>query len=75
MLGAVLSWAMRGATIINFMALRAFRPDGTVNDEKMATLLADPKLKKSCWRKRLDRSPSRSEQARAKDLAKSPRYV
>ncbi len=33
-----------GATIINFMALGAFRPDGTVDDEKMATLLADPKL-------------------------------
>jgi len=34
-----------GATIINFMALGAFRADGTVDDEKMATLLADPKLK------------------------------
>jgi uncharacterized Zn-binding protein involved in type VI secretion len=34
-----------GATIINFMVLGAFRPDGTVDDEKMATLLADPKLK------------------------------
>lgn len=34
-----------GATIINFMTLGAFRPDGTVDDEKMATLLADPKLK------------------------------
>lgn len=34
-----------GATIIDFMALGAFRPDGTVDDEKMATLLADPKLK------------------------------
>ncbi|POP79087.1 polymorphic toxin type 44 domain-containing protein [Pseudomonas syringae] len=33
-----------GATIINFMALGAFRPDGSVDDEKMATLLADPKL-------------------------------
>ncbi|MFJ2320015.1 polymorphic toxin type 44 domain-containing protein [Pseudomonas sp. NPDC087817] len=33
------------ATIINFMALGAFRPDGTVDDEKMATLLADPNLK------------------------------
>jgi hypothetical protein len=33
-----------GATIINFMALGAFRPDGTLDDEKMATLLADPKL-------------------------------
>lgn len=34
-----------GATIINFMALGAFRQDGTLDDEKMATLLADPKLK------------------------------
>ncbi|RMN31443.1 PAAR domain-containing protein [Pseudomonas coronafaciens pv. zizaniae] len=33
-----------GATIINFMALGAFRPDGSVDDEKMATFLADPKL-------------------------------
>lgn len=31
-------------TIINFMALGAIRPDGSVDDEKMATLLADPKL-------------------------------
>ncbi|CAI8778029.1 Ntox44 domain-containing protein [Pseudomonas sp. IT-347P] len=34
-----------GATIINFMALGAFRPNGSVDDERMATLLADPKLK------------------------------
>lgn len=34
-----------GATIINFMALGAIRPNGTVDDEKMATLLADPRLK------------------------------
>lgn len=34
-----------GATIINFMALGAIRPDGSVDDEKMATLLADPNLK------------------------------
>lgn len=34
-----------GATIINFMALGAFRADGSVDDEKMATLLADPNLK------------------------------
>jgi hypothetical protein len=34
-----------GATIINFMAQGAFRPDGSVDDEKMATLLADPNLK------------------------------
>jgi uncharacterized Zn-binding protein involved in type VI secretion len=33
-----------GATIINFMVLGAIRPDGSVDDEKMATLLADPKL-------------------------------
>lgn len=35
-----------GTAIINFMALGAFRPDGTVDDEKMATLLADPMLMK-----------------------------
>jgi uncharacterized Zn-binding protein involved in type VI secretion len=34
-----------GATIINFMALGVFRPDGSVDDEKMASLLADPNLK------------------------------
>lgn len=34
-----------GAAIINFMALGAFREDGTLDDEKMATLLADPRLK------------------------------
>jgi uncharacterized Zn-binding protein involved in type VI secretion len=33
-----------GGATINFMALGAFRPDGSVDDEKMATLLADPKL-------------------------------
>ncbi|RMR13316.1 polymorphic toxin type 44 domain-containing protein [Pseudomonas syringae group genomosp. 3] len=33
-----------GAIIINFMALGAFRPDGSVDNDKMATLLADPKL-------------------------------
>ncbi|RMN64369.1 PAAR-like protein [Pseudomonas syringae] len=33
-----------GATLVNFMALGAFRPDGSVDDEKMVTLLADPKL-------------------------------
>ncbi|AZD74107.1 polymorphic toxin type 44 domain-containing protein [Pseudomonas chlororaphis] len=33
-----------GAAIINFAALGVFRPDGSVDDEKMATLLADPKL-------------------------------
>lgn len=33
------------ATIINFMALGAFRPDGSVDGKKIATLLADPNLK------------------------------
>jgi uncharacterized Zn-binding protein involved in type VI secretion len=33
-----------GATVLDFMALGAIRPDGTVDDEKMAALLADPKL-------------------------------
>jgi len=33
-----------GASIINFAVLGAVRPDGTVDDERMATLLADPKL-------------------------------
>ncbi|ROM91075.1 polymorphic toxin type 44 domain-containing protein [Pseudomonas brassicacearum] len=33
-----------GAAIINFAKLGAIRPNGTVDDEKMATLLADPKL-------------------------------
>lgn len=32
------------AVIINFATLGAFRPDGSVDDEKMATLLADPRL-------------------------------
>ncbi|CAI8723596.1 Ntox44 domain-containing protein [Pseudomonas chlororaphis] len=32
------------AMIINFAALGVFRPDGSVDDEKMATLLADPRL-------------------------------
>ncbi|WDG76986.1 polymorphic toxin type 44 domain-containing protein [Pseudomonas chlororaphis] len=33
-----------GAAIINFAMLGVFRPDGSVDDEKMATLLADPRL-------------------------------
>ncbi|MGN7744120.1 PAAR domain-containing protein [Pseudomonas sp. 22526] len=33
-----------GTAIINFAALGAIRPDGSVDDEKMATLLADPQL-------------------------------
>ncbi|AKA26790.1 polymorphic toxin type 44 domain-containing protein [Pseudomonas chlororaphis] len=32
------------AAIINFAMLGAFRPDGSVDDEKIATLLADPRL-------------------------------
>ncbi|SEM18033.1 Zn-binding Pro-Ala-Ala-Arg (PAAR) domain-containing protein, incolved in TypeVI secretion [Pseudomonas sp. NFIX51] len=32
------------AAIINFATLGVFRPDGSVDDEKMATLLADPRL-------------------------------
>ncbi|WP_028681600.1 polymorphic toxin type 44 domain-containing protein [Pseudomonas chlororaphis] len=32
------------AAIINFAILGVFRPDGSVDDEKMATLLADPRL-------------------------------
>lgn len=37
-------FVMGAAAIINFAALGAIRPDGTVDDERMATLLADPKL-------------------------------
>lgn len=33
-----------GAAIINFAKLGAIRPNGTVDDERMATLLADPTL-------------------------------
>jgi uncharacterized Zn-binding protein involved in type VI secretion len=33
-----------GSTIINFAVLGAIRPDGTVDEERMATLLADPNL-------------------------------
>ncbi|WP_097304445.1 polymorphic toxin type 44 domain-containing protein [Pseudomonas chlororaphis] len=33
-----------GAAIIDFAMLGVFRPDGSVDDEKMATLLADPRL-------------------------------
>ncbi|MBX8497282.1 polymorphic toxin type 44 domain-containing protein [Pseudomonas cichorii] len=32
------------AAIVNFAALGVFRPDGSIDDEKMATLLADPRL-------------------------------
>ncbi len=33
-----------GSTIINFAVLGVIRPDGTFDDERMATLLADPNL-------------------------------
>ncbi|UCR85352.1 polymorphic toxin type 44 domain-containing protein [Pseudomonas chlororaphis subsp. aurantiaca] len=42
--GGFVMGAAPGAAIINFAALGAFRPDGSVDDEKMATLLADPNL-------------------------------
>lgn len=42
--GGFVMGAAPGAAIINFAALGAFRADGTVDDERMATLLADPKL-------------------------------
>lgn len=42
--GGVVFSASPGAAIINFAALGAIRPNGTVDDEKMASLLADPKL-------------------------------
>lgn len=35
-----------GTAIINFAVLGAIRPDGTFDDERMATLLADPDLTK-----------------------------
>lgn len=41
--GFVFGAAPDGA-IINFATLGAFRPDGSVNAEKIATLLADPEL-------------------------------
>ncbi|MBX8511939.1 PAAR domain-containing protein [Pseudomonas cichorii] len=42
--GGFVMGAAPDAAIINFAVLGAFRPDGSVDDEKMATLLADPKL-------------------------------
>lgn len=42
--GGFVMGAAPGAAIINFAALGAFRADGTVDDERMATLLADPNL-------------------------------
>lgn len=42
--GGFVMGAAPGASIINFAVLGAIRPDGTVDDERMATLLADPKL-------------------------------
>ena len=44
MSAVVLLWVLLGASIINFAVLGAIRPDGSVDDERMATLLADPKL-------------------------------
>ncbi|SFQ79718.1 Zn-binding Pro-Ala-Ala-Arg (PAAR) domain-containing protein, incolved in TypeVI secretion [Pseudomonas sp. NFPP07] len=42
--GGFVMGPMEGAAIINFAMLGVFRSDGSVDDEKMATLLADPKL-------------------------------
>ncbi|MBX8492684.1 PAAR domain-containing protein [Pseudomonas cichorii] len=42
--GGFVMGAAPGAAIINFAVLGVFRPDGSIDDEKMATLLADPKL-------------------------------
>jgi len=42
--GGFVMGAAPGASIINFAVLGAIRPDGSVDDERMATLLADPKL-------------------------------
>ncbi|MGY4661886.1 putative Zn-binding protein involved in type VI secretion [Pseudomonas chlororaphis] len=42
--GGFVMGPMEGAAIINFATLGVFRSDGSVDDEKMATLLADPKL-------------------------------
>ena len=43
--GGVVMGGAGGGAIINFMALGAIRPDGSVDDDKMAALLADPNLK------------------------------
>ncbi|MBX8484262.1 polymorphic toxin type 44 domain-containing protein [Pseudomonas cichorii] len=42
--GGFVMGAAPGAAIINFAVLGVFRPDGFIDDEKMATLLADPRL-------------------------------
>ncbi|WP_095067177.1 polymorphic toxin type 44 domain-containing protein [Pseudomonas sp. Irchel 3A18] len=42
--GGFVMGAAPGAAIINFAVLGAFRSDGSVDDERMATLLADPRL-------------------------------
>lgn len=42
--GGFVMEAAPGASIINFAVQGAIRPDGTVDDERMATLLADPNL-------------------------------
>ncbi|WP_447651809.1 polymorphic toxin type 44 domain-containing protein [Pseudomonas abietaniphila] len=47
--GGIVMGGDSGGAIINFMALGAFRPDGSVDDEKMATLLADPNLKEKAF--------------------------
>ncbi len=43
--GGFVMGAAPDAAIIDFAVLGVFRPDGSIDDEKMATLLADPKLK------------------------------
>jgi hypothetical protein len=40
-----------GTAIIKFAVLGAIRPDGTFDDERMATLLADPDLTKKRQRR------------------------
>ncbi|GFM75093.1 hypothetical protein PSCICM_09120 [Pseudomonas cichorii] len=42
--GGFVMGAAPDAAIINFAVLGVFRPDGSIDDEKMATLLADPRL-------------------------------
>jgi uncharacterized Zn-binding protein involved in type VI secretion len=42
--GGFVTGSQEGAAIVNFAALGVFRSDGSVDDEKMATLLADPRL-------------------------------
>ncbi len=42
--GGFVMGAAPDAAIIDFAVLGVFRPDGSIDDEKMATLLADPRL-------------------------------